>query len=67
MDPASLVIGLVTGCIGFAAWRYGRVRNSLRYMLLGTALIGYSWVVDDPMISAAVGLVLTGLLFWPRP
>lgn len=65
LDLPSILIGLFFGMVGFMAWRHGRRVQSARHMLLGAALIGFGYVVPSPWWAAAIGLVLTGLLFWP--
>lgn len=66
MSPVSLFLGVLFGCIGFAAWRYGRRAQRARHMGLGVALMGFGFLVHDPVTNVAVGAVLTFLLFWPR-
>jgi hypothetical protein len=65
IDPISLLIGIFFSAIGFGAWQYGRKKGEPRHMVLGLALMGYSWIVDDPLLSGALGGALTLFLFWP--
>lgn len=66
MDPIALLLGIFFGVIGLGAWRHGRRTSEARPMVIGVALIGYSWLIEDPLISAAVGAALTLLIFWPK-
>jgi hypothetical protein len=66
IDPAGLIIGIFFSTIGFGAFRYGRKTDKVRPMILGLLLMGYSWVVDDALLSGALGAALTLFLFWPR-
>ncbi len=51
--------------VGFVAWVYGRRRQSARHMVLGAALIAYSYFVPNPWLCFSIGAVLALLLFWP--
>lgn len=62
-DPYTLLLGSIFGVIGYAAWRYGRRELSTRHLLLGAALMGYSYFIPNPWISLGVGTALTVLLF----
>ncbi len=66
MSPLSLFLGVLYGCIGLAAWQYGRRAQRARHMGLGAVLMGFGFFVADPATNAVVGAVLTLLLFWPR-
>lgn len=62
-DVYTIVLGTIFGVIGYAAWRYGRRELSTRHLLLGAALMGYSYFIPNPWIALCVGIVLTVLLF----
>lgn len=66
MDPASMFAGVVWGCVGFAAFQWGRRRERPRAILIGLALIALPWLVEAPVALWLSGAALTGLLFWPR-
>ncbi|MDP2311877.1 MAG: hypothetical protein Q8P41_03165 [Pseudomonadota bacterium] len=66
LDPWSLFLGVLFGCIGFAAWQYGRRTQQARHMVLGLALMGFGFLVEDPLTNGLIGAVLTSFLFWPR-
>jgi cbb3-type cytochrome oxidase subunit 1 len=63
VDPASLVIGLVFGAIGFVAFRYGRKMELLSPVVIGLALMFYSSFVRDQFWLLVVGTALTGALW----
>lgn len=62
---SNILIGIFFGIVGVSAWRYGKLNTSERHMWLGVGLIGYSYFVSDAIASAAIGIILTILLFWP--
>ncbi|MDP2310559.1 MAG: hypothetical protein Q8P18_31360 [Pseudomonadota bacterium] len=66
LDPASMFLGIVYGCIGFAGFQYGRRQQQARQMVVGIALMSFGFFVSDPLINGLVGAVLVLLLFWPR-
>ena len=47
MDFGTVIAGFLFSGVGFVAWRYGRRRDSPRHMLLGAALMAYTFVVPD--------------------
>lgn len=64
-DMVGIFIGLVTGLIGWCAWRYGRQNTSERHMILGVILMGYPYLISGNILSISIGVLLTALLFWP--
>lgn len=62
---SNILTGIFFGIIGIAAWRYGRKQASARHMLLGVALILFSYFFEKVWVLFLVGVGLTGLLFWP--
>lgn len=64
MDPASLLFGIVTGCVGLAAVQYGRSRADARPIVLGVLLMALPFVLDG-VAGWIVGALLAALLFWP--
>ena len=65
LDFTTILFGLLFGGIGFAAWGYGRRARSGRHMVLGVALMAYSYFIPNRWLSGLAGAVLTALLFWP--
>lgn len=66
LSPALLFLAILFGCIGLAAFQYGRRVQQARPMILGVALLGLGFLVQDVWINGIVGSVLVVLLFWPR-
>jgi len=64
-ELGNIILGLLFGVVGVSAWRYGKQIASARHMLLGVALIAYSYFVPNFLVSLLVGLGLSILLFWP--
>lgn len=64
-ELGNIILGLFFGIVGVSAWRYGKQTASARHMLLGIALIAYSYFVPNFLVSLLVGLGLSILLFWP--
>jgi hypothetical protein len=65
LNMPTIMIGVLFGLIGFAAWRYGRRELSGRHMILGAALMGFGYLIPNPWAACTVGILLTILLFWP--
>ncbi len=63
---ATVLIAVLFGIVGFAAFRYGKKNGEMRLLLLGIALMAYGYFVTNAWISLAIGAVLTVLLFFPR-
>ena len=51
------------GAIGLAAFIYGRKRPSFKAMLLGVAIMTYSYFVPETWMLYTIGVVLTACLF----
>ena len=63
---ATILIAVVFGLVGFAAFRYGRKNGELRPLFLGIALMAYGYFVTNAWVSLGIGALLTLLLFFPR-
>jgi hypothetical protein len=63
---ATIIIAVVFGLVGFAAFRYGRKNGEPRPLVIGIALMAYGYFVSNAWISLGIGAVLTLLLFVPR-
>ena len=62
----TILLAVVFGLVGFAAFRYGRKNSEPRPLLLGVALMAYGYFVSNAWVSLAIGSVLTLALFFPR-
>jgi MFS family permease len=78
-DPTELIHGLIGdlslytillavlfGLVGFAAFRYGRKNHEPRPLFIGIALMAYGYFVSNAWVSLAIGSLLTLGLFFPR-
>ena len=63
---ATIIIAVVFGLVGYAAFRYGRKNGETRPLVIGIALMAYGYFVTNAWISLGIGTVLTALLFVPR-
>jgi len=54
---------LLSSCIGWGVWRYGRKQASATHLLLGAALMGYSYFVSNTIALYSIGAGLTLLAF----
>lgn len=66
LSPAGLFVSLFFSLVGFAAYRHGKRNAEVRPLVLGVILMVYGYFIPSAWISLAVGLVLTGLLFYPQ-
>ena len=64
LSASAIVCGLVFGAVGFSAFIYGKKMASAKHMLLGIALMGYTYLVSDPIWMVVVGVGLTAGLFF---
>lgn len=57
-SPAALFGSFVFGIIGYAAYRYGKKSGGTRPMLIGVALMLYTFFVDETWLIYAIGAAL---------
>jgi hypothetical protein len=62
----TILLAVLFGLIGFAAFRYGRKNSERRPLVIGIALMAYGYFVTNAWISLAIGSALTLALFFPR-
>ncbi len=62
----TILLAVLFGLVGFAAFRYGRKNSEPRPLIIGIALMAYGYFVTNPWISLAIGSALTLALFFPR-
>lgn len=60
---SGLIGGFVFGVIGFSAFNYGRKHKEGKPLGIGIALIGYSFIVTNPIWVWVIGIGLSALLF----
>ena len=61
----TILLAVLFGLIGFAAFRYGRKNSEPRPLLIGIALMAYGYFVTNAWVSLAIGSALTIGLFFP--
>ena len=59
---ATLFGGVLFGTIGLAAFVYGKRQGRLKPLVLGAALMLYSYFVPNPVAMYAIGAALTAAL-----
>ena len=64
--PAALFGSLVFGVIGLVAFRYGKKSALIVPMLLGLGLMIYPWFVSETWVLYAIGIALTGAVWFFR-
>jgi len=62
----TILIAVLFGIVGFAAFRYGKKNSEPRPLFLGIALMAYGYFVSNAWLSLAIGAILTLLIFFPR-
>ncbi|MEX0881114.1 MAG: amino acid transport protein [Thermoanaerobaculia bacterium] len=62
---ATILLAVLFGLVGFAAFRYGRKNDEPRPLFLGVALMAYGYFVSNAWVSLGIGTLLTILLFFP--
>jgi hypothetical protein len=62
----AIIAGLVFGCIGFAAFMYGRKRVRPRPIIIGIVLMVFPYFVSNVVWQCVIGVALTVGLFFPR-
>jgi len=65
LDPTYLMLSILFGLFGAAAFRYGKLQGSPRHMGIAVVLMIYPYFLTNPIAIFAVGAGLTVLLFWP--
>jgi hypothetical protein len=62
----TILLAVLFGLVGFAAFRYGKKNSEPRPLFIGIALMAYGYFVSNAWVSLAIGSVLTLALFFPR-
>jgi MFS family permease len=66
LSLTTILLAVLFGLVGFAAFRYGRRNSEPRPLLIGVALMAYGYFVTNAWVSLAIGSALTLALFFPR-
>lgn len=65
-SAANIIGNLLFSGLGYIAYSYGRKMNNMRVMIQGGVLLGYSYIVSDTLWLYAIGVVLTGWIWFTR-
>lgn len=65
-SAGAIIVAVLFGLIGFAAFRYGKRNGQPRQLFLGIALMAYGYFVSNAWVSFSIGALLTILLFFPQ-
>lgn len=65
-SAANIIGNLLFSGIGYIAYSYGKKMDKTRVMLVGVALMGYSYVVSDTLWMYVIGSVLTAYAWITR-
>ena len=60
---AALIANLLFSSVGFVALAYGKRMHAWRPMLIGIALMAYTYFVDSALLLFGIGAALTAALF----
>ncbi len=63
---ATILLAVLFGLVGWAAFRHGRKNNEPKPLFIGVALMAYGYFVTNAWVSLAIGTALTLALFFPR-
>lgn len=66
MNTATLLWGMLFGSIGTGYCIYGRKQKRTVALLSGMALIGYTFVIVNPLEIVGIGALLMALPFFVR-
>lgn len=63
---SSMFASFVFSVIGFWLFKQGRSRSEVRLMLIGLAMMVYTYVTSSPAADWGIGVALCGLayMFW---
>ena len=64
MNSAQIIVGLILGSIGTAAFIYGWKQKSLKPLVIGLIMCIYPYFVSNSIALYAIGIVLTLALFF---
>jgi hypothetical protein len=63
LDPSSLLLSLLIGCVGFVFFSYGRKQHRFPQMLAGVTLMVYPYFVSQVWWMGAVAVAVIGLMW----
>jgi hypothetical protein len=62
----TIVLAVLFGLVGLAAFRYGKKNSEPKPLFIGIALMAYGYFVTNAWVSLVIGSALTLALFFPR-
>ncbi len=65
LSPGNIFVAIVFSLVGFSAYLYGKRNAEPRPLVIGVVLMLYGYFVSNPWVSFGVGVLLTGLIFYP--
>ena len=65
-SPANLFAALLFGVIGLAAFLYGKKQAKIGPLVLGLLLMIYPYFISETWILYAIGVAMTGAIFFFR-
>ena len=66
MNWLTPLAGVLFGCIGFVAFRFGRRMGRLAPVLIGIALMAYPYFVEGAVLTWGLGALGTAALWFFR-
>ena len=64
LDPAWLMLSLITGAIGLGLFVYGKRESSWPHAVIGLLFMVYPYFTPNISSLLLVGVILTGLLWY---
>jgi hypothetical protein len=58
MDPNTLLVGMIAGCVGAGYFMYGKKQEKPVPMLCGIALMVYPYFFTDLLVLLGIGVIL---------
>ena len=62
-DPGTIIIGIITSCVGWGYVRWGRAQAHIPAIIAGAGLMSYVYFVDTLVWQIVVGVVLAAVPF----
>ena len=65
-DLGKMVANMIFSGIGFVAFMYGKKNAFWRPMMIGAALMAYSYFLSETLVIYLIGIALTAALYFWR-
>ena len=63
LDGTSLIVSLLIGTVGFAAFAYGKKQGRLPQLVVGILLMVFPYFVPNPLLAGGITVTLLGLMW----